>query len=217
MRARHSSRTAIIPRPSRSTFRMPMLAQSSLSHWTTTRPGIAAEDLADLARGQAPAICDDVCRHGGSVLSVPLVHILDCALPPFAARQVQVDVGPLAPLFREEALEEQIHPHRIHGGNSQGVAHGAVGCRTAPLDQDALPPAELDNVPHDEEVAGKVEFLDQGELALDLLPGPLVVRPIALARPFVHALAQKARLGLRFGDLIAWKFVAEVFEREPEP
>ena len=37
-----SSSTAIIPRPSRSTFTMPKSAQSSLSHCTTTRPGMVA-------------------------------------------------------------------------------------------------------------------------------------------------------------------------------
>lgn len=40
--ASESCSTAIMPRPSRSTFTIPMSAQSSLSHWTTTRPGILA-------------------------------------------------------------------------------------------------------------------------------------------------------------------------------
>ena len=37
-----SCSTAIMPRPSRSTLTIPMSAQSSLSHWTTTRPGMLA-------------------------------------------------------------------------------------------------------------------------------------------------------------------------------
>ena len=37
-----SCSTAIMPRPSRSTLMMPMSAQSSLSHCTTTRPGMLA-------------------------------------------------------------------------------------------------------------------------------------------------------------------------------
>ena len=37
-----SCSAAIIPRPSRSTLMMPISAQSSLSHWTTTRPGMLA-------------------------------------------------------------------------------------------------------------------------------------------------------------------------------
>ena len=40
--SRHSSSTAIMPSPSRSTLMMPMSAQSSLSHCTTTRPGMVA-------------------------------------------------------------------------------------------------------------------------------------------------------------------------------
>ena len=45
MIADHAQRifsAAIMPRPSRSTLMMPRSAQSSLSHWTTTRPGIVA-------------------------------------------------------------------------------------------------------------------------------------------------------------------------------
>ena len=42
MRGIASSRAASMPRPSRSTLMMPRSAQSSLSHWMTVRPGMAA-------------------------------------------------------------------------------------------------------------------------------------------------------------------------------
>ena len=40
--SRQSLMTAIMPNPRRSTLMMPRSAQSSLSHWTTVRPGIEA-------------------------------------------------------------------------------------------------------------------------------------------------------------------------------
>ena len=242
-----------MPRPSRSTLMMPMSAQSSLSHCTTTRPGMLAfssgttddkspwhttmppecwprwrgrscicrhssakcrtrgaspamptsasrfgqrvvgidelelvhhpgqpidlpfvevERLADLARRALAAIGDDVGRHGGAVLAVLLVDVLDHALAAVAARQVEIDVGPLAALFRQEPLEQQLHADRIDGGDAEAVAHGAVGGRAAALHQDVLLPAEIDDVPDDQEVAGQLELLDQVELARHLQRAP---------------------------------------------
>ena len=218
-----SCSTAIMPRPSRSTLTMPMSAQSSLSHWTTTRPGIEAgssgttessapwqidhaarvlaemprqildpqpqlgerphprharatgrrprgcgrtsrsgsvnsklfitfasrsisslverQRLAHLARGAAAAIGDDVGGHRRAEPAVFLVDVLDDALAAVAARQVEIDVGPLAALLRQEALEQQIHRDRIDGRDPEAVADGAVGRRPAPLHEDVLLPA----------------------------------------------------------------------------
>ena len=193
-----SSSTAIMPRPSRSTLMMPISAQSSLSHCTTTRPGMVAgssgttesswpwqitmppecwprwrgrscamryssknlrtrgwfrsrpasrnwrsvvslgsfhsqvrtrlreplergdfeaQRLAHFARGGAAAIGDDVGGHGRAQLAEALVDVLDGALALVAAGQVDIDVGPLAALFGKEALEQQVHAHRIDGGD----------------------------------------------------------------------------------------------------
>jgi hypothetical protein len=59
-------------------------------------------------------------------------------------------------------------PDRIDRRDAQAVADGAVGRRPAPLHEDVLLPAEVDDVPDDEEVAGEVELLDEIELARDL-------------------------------------------------
>jgi hypothetical protein len=101
--------------------------------------------------------------------AVRRVDVLDHLLPRVARGEVEVDVGPLAPLLREEALEEELHLHRVDRGDGEGVADGAVRGRAAPLDEDVLPPAELDDVVDDEEVAGEVELLDEVELALELV------------------------------------------------
>jgi len=51
------------------------------------------ERLADLARGAAAAIGDDVGRHRGAEPPVLLVDVLDDALAAIAARQIEIDVG----------------------------------------------------------------------------------------------------------------------------
>ena len=258
-----SCSTAIMPRPSRSTLTMPMSAQSSLSHCTTTRPGmlafssgttassrpwqitmppecwprwrgrscisrqsransrtrsafeveadrrqmprqrvgridelevvhhlrepidlrrLEAERLPHLARRAAAAIGDDVGGHRRAEPAVLLVDVLDDPLAPIAARQIEIDVGPLAALLRQEALEQQIHPDRIDRRDAEAVADGAVGRRAAPLHEDVVLPAEVDDVPDDQEVAGELELLDEIELARDLRARAVVIRPVALAR-----------------------------------
>ena len=275
--ASESCSTAIMPSPSRSTFTIPMSAQSSLSHCTTTRPGmlafssgtqasscpwqitippeccprcrgrscisrhsranmpdarrvqietdrrhllrqrvarivelevvhhlrqaidlhrIEAERLAHLARRAAAAIGDDVGGHRRAEPAVLFVDVLDHLLAPVAARQIEIDVGPLAALLGQEPLEQQIHPHRIDRGDAEAVADGAVGRRPAPLHEDVVLAAEIDDVPDDEEVAGELELLDQIELARDLRAGLVVIGPVAVARAGVGDVAQERRLRL---------------------
>src|SRR6185369_14375648 len=98
-----------------------------------------------------------------------------------AARQIQVDVGPLAALLREKALEEQLHLDRVDGGDAEAVADGAVGGRTAPLHEDVVLAAVADDVPDDQEVAGQIELLDQIELVGDLTLRLVVIRAETIA------------------------------------
>jgi hypothetical protein len=70
-------------------------------------------------------------------------------LAPVSAGQVDIDVGPLAAFFRKKAFKQQIHADRIYSGDPERVTDRAVRCRTAALHQDAVTPAEFDNVPND--------------------------------------------------------------------
>jgi hypothetical protein len=132
---------------------------------------IEAEGLADFARGGAAAIADDVGGHGCAEFAVALVDVLDDLLALIAGGQIEIDVGPLAAVLVEEALEEQLHADGIDGGDFERVADGGVGCRAAALDEDAVLLAVADEVPDDEEVAGEAEFGDELELVLDLGAG----------------------------------------------
>ena len=179
--------------------------------------GVDAERLAHFARGAAAAIGDDVGGHRRAARAVALVDVLDHLLAPIAARQIEIDVRPLAALLREEALEEQLHADRIDGGDAEAVADRAVGGRAAALHEDVVLAAEVDEVPDDQEVAGQIELLDQIELARDLGPGAIVVRPVALARADVGDLAQERRLRLPRRHRIVGEAVAEIGHRVVEP
>ena len=150
-------------------------------------------------------------------LSVLLVDVLDDALAPIAARQIEIDVGPLAALLGEEALEQQVHPDRIDRGDPEAVADGAVGRRAAPLHEDPLLAAEVDDVPDDEEVAGEIELLDQIQLALELPRVPRLDRPVALARARLGDLAEERGHRLSRRHRVLGKAVAEIRHRVDEP
>ena len=87
------------------------------------------------------------------------------------ARQVDVDVRPLAALLREKALEEQVHADRVHGGDAEVGRRRCSRGRAAPCTRMSCWPAEVHHVPDDEEIAGEVELFDQIELAGDLRAG----------------------------------------------
>lgn len=176
----------------------------------------AAKHLPHLARRAAATIGDDVGRHRRATIAIARVEILDRLLATVAARQVQVDVGPLAAFLREEALEQQFHAHRIHRGDAQAVADGAVGRRPAPLREDVLLPAEVHEVPDDQEVPGEIELLDQIEFACDLPARPVGQRPVTPVCTSLGDPPQEGDLRLAVGNRIIRKPVAQVREREVE-
>src|SRR5215470_2355864 len=94
---------------------------------------IESEGLAHFTGGHAIAIGDDVGGHGGAALSVFLVEILDNFFALVAARQIEINVGPLTALFEEKALEEEFHADGVDGGDAERVADGAVGGGAASL------------------------------------------------------------------------------------
>ena len=178
---------------------------------------INRQRLPHLACGAPAAVRDHIGGHRGAELAVPLVHVLDGPLAPIAARQVEIDVGPLAALLGEEALEEQIHADRIDGRDPEAVADGAVRGRPPALHEDVVLPAEIDDVPDNQEVAGEIELLDEVQLAGDLAAGAIVIRTIPLARPDLRHAAQERDLRLARGDGIIGETVAEIGHRVLQP
>ena len=175
---------------------------------------IDAQHLPHLARRAPAAVRDDVGRHRRAEPTVFSVDVLNDLLAPIAARQIEIDVGPLAALFRQEPFEQQIHPHRIDRRDPEAVAHGAVGRRPASLREDVVLPAEIDDVPDDQEVAGEPELLDEIQFARNLRAGAVVVRPVSLARADVGDLPEKRCLRFARRHRVVGKAVAEIGHRD---
>ena len=176
--------------------------------------GRAPEHLAHLARRTAATIGDDVGRHRRTALAIPRVEILDGLFASIATREIEIDVRPLAALLGQEALEQQLHADGIDGRDAQAVAHRAVGGRPSPLREDVLLPTEVDEVPHDEEVAGEIELLDQIEFTRDLPPRLLRQRPVPPVRARLGDAAEERDLRFPLGHRVVGKAIAEIRQRE---
>ena len=113
--------------------------------------------------------------------AVAPVDVLDDLLAAVAL-DVDVDVRRAVALGRQEALEQQTERHGIRLGDAEGVADRAVGRAASPLAEDVGAVAELDEVPHDEEVAGEAEALDHLELVVDGVPGAGPQREVFVRR-----------------------------------
>ena len=131
----------------------------------TGEPGrhvlLEAHRLADLADSHARAVVNDGRADGGSFARVALVEILDDLLAPLML-EIDVDVGRLAPLGRDETLEQHIDAGGINGGDAKAIAHRAVGGRAAPLAQDGVLLGEAHHIVHGEEIARIVELRRSG-------------------------------------------------------
>ena len=75
-----------------------------------------------------------------------------------AGGEIEIDVGPLAAAFAEEALEEEVHADGVDGGDFEGVTDDGVCGGAAALDEEAILLAVADDVPDDEEVAREAEL-----------------------------------------------------------
>src|SRR3982751_6462869 len=128
------------------------------------------QHLSDFPGRTAAAVGDDVGRHRNTwpdwrragltgvsdAAAILGIQMLNRALAAIAAREIEIDVRPFAALFGQEALEQQIHADGIDGGDPEAVAHGAIGRRTAPLNQNVFLTAVIDDVPDNEEVAPEI-------------------------------------------------------------
>ena len=146
-----------------------------------------------------------------------MIDVLNGALALIAARKIEIDVGPLASFFGKEALEQQLHLHRIDCSDSKRVTHSAVRRRAAALNEDVVFQAELDDVPNNKEIAVKTQLPDERELALDLAPRLIIVRTKTAKRAFLRALPKKRSHRLALAHGIFRKLVAEILQRELKP
>ena len=135
-----------------------------------------AEDLGRLADRRARAIGGDRGGEPGALAPVALIDVLDHLLAPLVL-EIDVDVGRLVALGRDEALEQEIEARRIDLGDAEAEADRGIGRRAAALAQDSATSGEAHDVVHGEKIRRVVERGDQRHFVLQ-----------RLARPFGHAL-----------------------------
>ena len=121
-----------------------------------------AEDLGRFADRRARAVGDHRGGEAGALAAVSLVDVLDHLFAPLVL-EVDVDVGRLVALGRDEALEQQIEARRIDLGDPEAIADRGIGRRAAALAEDALRAREAHDVVHGEEVRRVIERGDQLE------------------------------------------------------
>ena len=118
-----------------------------------------AERLADLADRALRPIVDHCRGNTGAMAAIALVDMLDDLLAPLMF-EIDVDIGRFAPLFRDEAREEQV---MLRIGSTQvipeHVADGGIGRGAAPLAQDALVFGIAHDVVDGQEIARVIELL----------------------------------------------------------
>ncbi len=174
------------------------------------------ERLPDLARRAPPAISDHVRGHGRAVFPITPVDFLDDALPPVAAREIEIDVGPAFAALVQETLEDEIVAHRIDRGDPETKTNRAVRRAPPALDHDVVFAAEIDDVPDDQKIAGEPEPDDEVELKLELAFHFLGDRFVALLRAEEHERAQESIHRVPFRDRVIGEVVADVLERKLE-
>ena len=128
-----------------------------------------AEDLGRLADRRTRAIGDHRGREAGALAPIAIVDILDHLLAPLVL-EVDVDVGRLVALGRDEAFEQKIETRRIDLGDPKAIADGGIGGRAAALAEDSLRAREAHDVVHGEEVRRVIERGDELEFVRQRLP-----------------------------------------------
>ena len=126
-----------------------------------------AQRLADFAHRAARAIARDDRGQRRARAAIGLVNPLDDFLAPLVL-EIDIDIGRLAALFGDEALEQQALAHGIDRGDAEHVADGGIGGRAAALAENALGAREADDGIHRQEVRRIFHALDQVQLMAQL-------------------------------------------------
>ena len=101
-----------------------------------------------------------------AVAAILAVDVLNHLLAPFML-EIDIDIGRLFALFRNEAIEQQLVLGGVDTGNFEAITHGRVGSRTAPLAQNGRINAAriVDDILDGEEVPRQLQFADQCQFA----------------------------------------------------
>ena len=127
-----------------------------------------AQGLADLADRAPRTVVDHGRRDPGMLAPVFFVDVLNHFLAPLVL-EVDVDVGRLLALGRDETLEQKVEALRIDRGDAEAIADRGIGRRAPALAEDAFALREAHEVVHGQKIGRVAELLDQQELVLEQL------------------------------------------------
>ena len=176
--------------------------------------GRHGQRLAHIAQGAARAVGGDHGGNGGALAAVFGIDVLDDLLAPVVLK-IDVDVGRLAALFADEALEQQVRIFGGHRRDAQHIADDRVGGRAPPLAQDALAARKAHDVVHCEEVHLVLAVRNQRKLLADLCGNP-VGHPLRIAAHGPLLCQPGQGLGRRHagGHGLQWVLVADLAQAE---
>ena len=143
-----------------------------------------APDIAHDSAGLERAEGNDL---GNPILAVAILHIGDHVVATVLA-EVDIDVGHRNAFRIEEPFEQEPETQRVEIGDRQRPCDHGTGTRAAPgTHRNVLPSGPLDEIRHDQEVAGESHLDDDAEFILQALAigraGPCAFR-------IVHALRE---------------------------
>ena len=143
-----------------------------------------------VTRRTAPPVADDVGRERRPRPTVLAVDVLEDLLAPFVL-EIHVDIGWLVAFATDEALDQHLHPGRVHLDDAQHEADGRICGRTAPLAENAPATCKAHDVVNREEVGLITQVGNQHQLMLNQ-PNDPFGRPLrpAPAQPFLGQVAQ---------------------------
>ena len=152
--------------------------------------GRKAQCPGHVTRRAAPPVADDVgCqrRPRPTILAVDVLKDFLAAL----VLEIHVDVGRLVALAADEALDQHLHPGRVHLDDAQHETDGRICGRTTPLAENALAACKAHDVVNREEVGLIAQVGNQRQLMLDQPDDPFgrPLRP-APAQPLLGQVAQ---------------------------
>ena len=122
-----------------------------------------AQGLADLADRHARAVVDDGGADGGALAAVAVVDILDHLLAPLVL-EIDVDVGRLVALGRDEALEQQVDLGGIDAVMPRQKQTAQLAAEPRPWQRMSWLAGEAHDVVDGEEIGRVVELGDQRQL-----------------------------------------------------
>ena len=141
----------------------------------------------------------------GAVLVAILVHHPPQHLSSAVVVEVGIDIGQVDTVGIQETLKQEVILQGVYLGDAQTVGHHGAGRRATPRPHPhaEFPACSIDEVLHDEEVAGETHGLHHVKLKVDMLPH-VVGNGVAIepARAVVGEFGQIVGLELDAVDLV---------------